>query len=466
MKYADTDSDKPNKMKRIVIIFVCLGLALSILCAILYPLLNKKGKETTFQSYAERTGFDSQMSNRELVYGYPDLSSEIPDGFFTVNFQVKDGFLLRDCSIEEYTLQTAQMPHSYILAVKDNTYTLYMFWKQTYGDYVDDLPAFSDDFMCVIPTTSNFFNLNTVAQLPFLITATTGTATANGITFNFFQGMGGYNFWPLEFWFPPQSDVDVNAKKIVVSTRSGSFPSNNANYGKNIINADIDEFYRLFSNPDELAIFDKYGFSYPHDFSNTHGVHGTEPPTEPDTTEPTTILGGGDGTSNCGHGNGCGCNVVVNNYLDVNNNQEIVVTAKVDNNITVNVEVPTSANSNPFYIPESDDVFIEQTLNNFEMNFNANLPALNDIKISLDNKLPIWGQSVALFNTFTGTLSNTSNLPPDVEVKLYGVSARMIDFDIYDNYRPFIHGIILALSYFFFIKRLFIKLPKAVGGTS
>lgn len=45
-----------------------------------------------------------------------------------------------------------------------------------------------------------------------------------------------------------------------------------------------------------------------------------------------------------------------------------------------------------------------------------------------------------------------------------GQTLNIIDFSLFMDYRIWLHGIILAISWFLFIRRLFNKLPTVIGG--
>lgn len=73
----------------------------------------------------------------------------------------------------------------------------------------------------------------------------------------------------------------------------------------------------------------------------------------------------------------------------------------------------------------------------------------------------------SLFDFFTDTSTifeaGQSGTPPTFEINLPakygGVSASIIDFSFYTQYRSYIHNFILMVAYFFFARKMIKKLP-------
>lgn len=53
---------------------------------------------------------------------------------------------------------------------------------------------------------------------------------------------------------------------------------------------------------------------------------------------------------------------------------------------------------------------------------------------------------------------------PSFNMTWKGVTFAMIDFSLFINYRPWLHGIILAISWFIFARKLYNKIPGVIGG--
>lgn len=59
---------------------------------------------------------------------------------------------------------------------------------------------------------------------------------------------------------------------------------------------------------------------------------------------------------------------------------------------------------------------------------------------------------------------DVSNDTPSFTVELFGTEYSFIDFSFFNTYRDFIHDIICAISYFFYIIWLLSEIPAILGG--
>jgi hypothetical protein len=89
---------------------------------------------------------------------------------------------------------------------------------------------------------------------------------------------------------------------------------------------------------------------------------------------------------------------------------------------------------------------------------------LADCYEKFNGKIPIFKQVKDLFGDFIGIISKTYDEPPILNIDVNGVKVSIIDFSVYADYRPFIHGLIIAFSYFFFIRKTVKRIPKMLGG--
>ena len=86
----------------------------------------------------------------------------------------------------------------------------------------------------------------------------------------------------------------------------------------------------------------------------------------------------------------------------------------------------------------------------------------NELKDKFDEKFGFIGQIMDLGEVIINATFGGSK--PESNITLYGGTYTIIDWDIYDDYRPYIHGIIVLLSYIVFIPKLIKRLPSVIRG--
>jgi len=90
--------------------------------------------------------------------------------------------------------------------------------------------------------------------------------------------------------------------------------------------------------------------------------------------------------------------------------------------------------------------------------------SVGDMQDSLKRKMPIISQILELMNRLINEAGEASEAEPSFSFTMYGTDVSLIDFSIYSQYRTYIHSIVLAVSYAFFIRSLIRRVPKAIGG--
>ncbi len=86
----------------------------------------------------------------------------------------------------------------------------------------------------------------------------------------------------------------------------------------------------------------------------------------------------------------------------------------------------------------------------------------SELKNKFDEKFGFVGQIIDLGEVIINATFGGSK--PNSNITLYGGTYTIIDWDIYDDYRPYIHGIIVLLSYIVFIPKLIKRLPSVIRG--
>lgn len=86
----------------------------------------------------------------------------------------------------------------------------------------------------------------------------------------------------------------------------------------------------------------------------------------------------------------------------------------------------------------------------------------DELKDKFDEKFGFVGQIIDLGETIVDATFGGSK--PNSNITVYGGTYTIIDWDIYDDYRPYIHGIIVLLSYIVFIPKLIKRLPSVIRG--
>lgn len=90
----------------------------------------------------------------------------------------------------------------------------------------------------------------------------------------------------------------------------------------------------------------------------------------------------------------------------------------------------------------------------------------DEIKLTWDSKIPITGQLSDFMNTVKSSSGDASR--PVIEVDLPerygGVTVSIIDFSYFEQYRDWILNFIRFFAWFVFLKKLFARLPRIIGG--
>lgn len=86
----------------------------------------------------------------------------------------------------------------------------------------------------------------------------------------------------------------------------------------------------------------------------------------------------------------------------------------------------------------------------------------SDVKDIISEKFGIFNQLFDLASILIHY--DFSEEPPDFNITLYGHTITIVDWDLFAKYRPFIHGIIIFIAYYFFIQRLIKRIPQIIRG--
>lgn len=144
------------------------------------------------------------------------------------------------------------------------------------------------------------------------------------------------------------------------------------------------------------------------------------------------------------------------------------ITEKAKENAT---NIISSISSIPTKLDEIKDAIITGMLNGFKALW---IPSdgffdtlyggiLDDIHV----KFPIIEQiNLIWLNMMSSFTVSGGDSPPEFNITAYGSTVSIIDFSMYDDYRIYIHGIIIAIAYYFFIKKVIVRIPKLIGGIS
>lgn len=95
------------------------------------------------------------------------------------------------------------------------------------------------------------------------------------------------------------------------------------------------------------------------------------------------------------------------------------------------------------FVPEGN------TFENIQEKINTKFIFVNQIKEMFSNLLG--------YNSYGDTL-------PTFSINYEGQTLNIIDFSLFTDYRNWLHGIILAVAWFFYIRKLYNKLPTIIGG--
>lgn len=88
---------------------------------------------------------------------------------------------------------------------------------------------------------------------------------------------------------------------------------------------------------------------------------------------------------------------------------------------------------------------------------------LENFKQKVQDKLYFVTQISEMFSTLLGNV-DYGTTTPSFSITYYGQTVNIIDFSLFVNYRMWLHGIILAIAWFMYIRKLFNKLPNIIGG--
>ncbi len=91
----------------------------------------------------------------------------------------------------------------------------------------------------------------------------------------------------------------------------------------------------------------------------------------------------------------------------------------------------------------------ENSFEGLQEKFNTKFAFVNQIKEMFSNLLG--------FNNYSETL-------PIFSITYEGQNLNIIDFSLFVDYRLWVHGIILAIAWFCFIRKLYNRLPILIGG--
>ena len=86
----------------------------------------------------------------------------------------------------------------------------------------------------------------------------------------------------------------------------------------------------------------------------------------------------------------------------------------------------------------------------------------SDVQDMFNEKFGIFNQVSNLLKTLTFA---DDSAKPNFNIKLYGKTMKFIDFSFFDDYRTFIHNVILMIAYFKFIIWVVNNAPAVVTGT-
>lgn len=88
----------------------------------------------------------------------------------------------------------------------------------------------------------------------------------------------------------------------------------------------------------------------------------------------------------------------------------------------------------------------------------------SDLKDKLMEKFPFIQQITDLVSTFLNLGDKV--VEPNFTIKAYGVSAKIIDFALIEDYIPIVHTIIIAIAWASFIIKFYKRIPSIIGGYS
>lgn len=118
---------------------------------------------------------------------------------------------------------------------------------------------------------------------------------------------------------------------------------------------------------------------------------------------------------------------------------------------------------NPFSDNFLGKKIIELLQNVLEFLFKPSDNNFNELSEKVNEKFAFIDQIKVLLNSLLG-FNNYGDKPPTFEITYENNTVSIIDFSMFLEYRIWLHGIILAISWFMFARRLYAKLPGVIGG--
>lgn len=119
--------------------------------------------------------------------------------------------------------------------------------------------------------------------------------------------------------------------------------------------------------------------------------------------------------------------------------------------------------------PFSDNFFGKKIVSLFSDLFNyLFVPSdnpFNELSNKFNSKFSFVEQIKTLINDLLG-FNNYGEKVPEFNITWKGVTFAIIDFSLFLDYRSWLHGIILAISWFTFLFKTYKKLPSIIGGFS
>lgn len=104
----------------------------------------------------------------------------------------------------------------------------------------------------------------------------------------------------------------------------------------------------------------------------------------------------------------------------------------------------------------------DNILSGLEYLFKPSDNNFTEIQEVFDDKFKFANQIIGFFKDFTN--SSFLDKPPDTNITIYGKTISFMNWDLYDKYKSFVDAIIIACSYYFYIRRLIKRLPGIIGG--
>lgn len=89
--------------------------------------------------------------------------------------------------------------------------------------------------------------------------------------------------------------------------------------------------------------------------------------------------------------------------------------------------------------------------------------SFNSIQEKINTRFYFLNQIKELFFNLIGYNNYGSELPI-FSINYYGQTVNIIDFSLFTNYRIWLHGIILAVAWFYYLRKLYNNLPRIIGG--